>query len=111
MASWCLALARLLLVSSLALEAAATRLRAAGGERQPGGITVNGYEYGDREANVRTNDVSDYSVHQFLVADDARDGPSSSSDDTNVAAKERRARAVASQDHFNSENTPAAEDD
>jgi hypothetical protein len=81
------------------------------GKRQPGGMVVNGYEYGDHEANVRNEDVSDYSVHQFLVADAARDRPTSSSDDTNAAAKLRRARAVASQDHFNSEFTPSHEDD
>merc|ERR1719333_1568171 len=71
----------------------------------------DGYEYGDREANARNEDSSDYSVHQFLAVDDARDGPSSSGDDSDAAAEVRRSRELAAQDHFNSENTLAADDD
>merc|ERR1740121_84454 len=71
----------------------------------------DGYEYGDREMNARNEDSADYSVHQFLATDDARDGPVSTGDDADAAAEVRRSRELASQDHFNSENTPAAEDD
>jgi hypothetical protein len=71
----------------------------------------DGYEYGDREMNARNEDSADYSVHQFLATDDARDGPVSTGDDADAAAEVRRSRELASQDHFNSENTPAADDD
>merc|ERR1719326_594287 len=77
----------------------------------PGDDWSDGYEYGDRESNARNEDSSDYSVHQFLATDDARDGPSSSGDDSDAAAEVRRSRELAAQDHFNSENTPAADDD
>merc|ERR1712151_884935 len=80
-------------------------------KQMPGDDYGDGYEYGDREANARNEDSADYSVHQFLVNDDARDGPASDGDDGDVAAKVRRSRELASQDHFNSENTPAANDD
>merc|ERR1740127_421844 len=41
----------------------------------------DGYEYGDREFHARDADSSDYSVHQFLTADDGRDGTKSDDDD------------------------------
>ncbi|CAK0794445.1 unnamed protein product, partial [Prorocentrum cordatum] len=182
MASWCSATPRLLLLASLALESAGTRLRSAGSSSEslwynldgyvygdgasklskptvfltaddargdsaadlalaaseasrsktragqesfaqlghkahksrrqmPGDDYGDGYEYGDREMNARNEDSADYSVHQFLANDDARDGPVSTGDDSDAAAEVRRSRELASQDHFNSENTPAADDD
>merc|ERR1719486_713236 len=80
-------------------------------KQDPDDDNDDGYEYGDREMNARNEDSSDYSVHQFLAVDDARDGPSSSGDDGDAAAEVRRSREMAAQDHFNSENTPAADDD
>merc|ERR1740121_273043 len=79
--------------------------------QMPGEDYGDGYEYGDREMNARNEDSADYSVHQFLANDDARDGPVSTGDDADAAAEVRRSRELASQDHFNSENTPAADDD
>merc|ERR1719296_578944 len=78
----------------------------------PGVETGDGYEYGDREANARNEDSSDYSVHQFIAVDDARDGPQSTGDDAaDAKAAIRRSTELASDDHFNSENTPSTDDD
>merc|ERR1719201_2188921 len=67
----------------------------------------DGYEYGDREFHARDADSSDYSVHQFLTADDGRDGTKSDDDDQGFVM--RRERALAKEDHFNSEETPSTD--
>jgi len=63
------------------------------------------FEYGDKEMAVSQGDQSDFSLHQFLENDDGRQGSSTSDDDSGNAeiAKER---ALAADDHFDSEDTP-----
>jgi len=67
------------------------------------------FEYGDKEMAVSQGDQSDFSLHQFLVQDDGRDGSPTSDDDSGNAqiAKEH---ALAADDHFNSEDTPDTTD-
>jgi len=67
------------------------------------------FEYGDKEMAVSRADQSDFSLHQFLETDDGRQGSSTSDDDTGNAeiAKER---ALATDDHFDSEDTPDTTD-
>merc|ERR1719387_1983202 len=67
----------------------------------------DGFEYGDREFHARDADSSDYSVHQFLTADDGRDG--TKTDDDDQAFVMRRSQALAKEDHFNSEETPSTD--
>mmetsp|Transcript_122744 Transcript_122744/g.274018 ORF Transcript_122744/g.274018 Transcript_122744/m.274018 type:complete len:138 (+) Transcript_122744:112-525(+) len=65
------------------------------------------YEYGDREANARNADSSDFSVHQFLERDDGRDGSDNSGDaDGGAAAEMARSKALAAEDKFDTEDTP-----
>jgi hypothetical protein len=65
------------------------------------------FEHGDMEANARNEDPSDYSVHQFLAHDDGREGSDDSSDsDDGAAAEIAKNKAMAKQDHFDSEDTP-----
>merc|ERR1719313_689854 len=59
-------------------------------------------EHGEESA-ARDDDPSDYSVQQFLGAEDAREG-SGDSDDGAAAAVARR-QALKNDDHFNSEDT------
>merc|ERR1719394_184674 len=58
---------------------------------------------------VSRGDQSDFSLHQFLEQDDGRQGSSTSDDDSGDAeiAKER---ALAADDHFDSEDTPDTTD-
>jgi len=67
------------------------------------------FEYGDKEMAVSQGDQSDFSLHQFLENDDGRQGSSTSDDDSGDAqiAKER---ALAADDHFDSEDTPDTTD-
>lgn len=67
----------------------------------------DGFEYGDREFHARDADSSDYSVHQFLTADDGRDGTKTDDDDQGFVM--RRSQALAKEDHFNSEETPSTD--
>merc|ERR1719468_1201915 len=69
----------------------------------------DGFEYGDKERAVSQGDQSDFSLHQFLENDDGRQGSSTSDDDSGNAeiAKER---ALAADDHFDSEDTPDTTD-
>merc|ERR1711865_1082719 len=65
------------------------------------------FEHGDMEANARAEDPSDYSVHQFLAHDDGREGSDDSGDsDDGAAAEMAKNKAMAKQDHFDSEDTP-----
>jgi hypothetical protein len=66
------------------------------------------YEYGDTSVHARDADSSDYSVHQFLSADEGRDPPKARGDDDQATAM-RRAQALAKADHFGSEDTPSTE--
>merc|ERR1719336_2522225 len=71
------------------------------GARQPDpDDEQDGYEYGDREIEVSHADGSDFSIHQFLVSDDARDG---NSGDESAGQEMARSKAMAADDHFNSE--------
>jgi len=88
----------------------ASRHAAAGGRKKqsPGG-DGDEYEYGDRESEVSHSDAADFSVHQFLVDDDARDAaPSTDSESTQESMA--RSKAMAADDHFNSEDTPDSSD-
>jgi len=68
------------------------------------------FEHGDMEANARAEDPSDYSVHQFLAHDDGREGSDASGDSDDGAAEEiARNKAMAAEDHFDSEDTPDAD--
>merc|ERR1719171_2685983 len=70
------------------------------------------FEHGDAMANSRHVDPSDYSVHQFLAADDARgisgsDEENGNADgDDGAAAEVARNQAEAKNDDFGSEDTP-----
>merc|ERR1719324_183407 len=72
------------------------------------------FEHGDAIANSRHVDPSDYSVHQFLAADDARgvkgsdeETASGGEDDDDGAADEvERSQAEAQEDDFGSQDTP-----
>merc|ERR1719373_485301 len=70
---------------------------------------MDGMEYGDREAHARDADSSDYSAEQFLRVDDARDGMSKTAN-MDAATEARRQAALASEDHFGSEDTPSTDD-
>eukprot|EP00413_Alexandrium_margalefii_P024331 CAMPEP_0204569482 /NCGR_PEP_ID=MMETSP0661-20131031/37761_1 /ASSEMBLY_ACC=CAM_ASM_000606 /TAXON_ID=109239 /ORGANISM="Alexandrium margalefi, Strain AMGDE01CS-322" /LENGTH=230 /DNA_ID=CAMNT_0051577585 /DNA_START=62 /DNA_END=754 /DNA_ORIENTATION=- len=99
------------LLALFALAAAARRpatLRGLTSLAQRGREPGDEFEYGDREAQVSHGDASDFSVHQFLVDDDARDGASSTDGDAGLEAA--RSRAQAADDHFNSEDTPDSSD-
>merc|ERR1719215_896517 len=54
---------------------------------------------------VSRGDQSDFSLHQFLENDDARQGSSVSEDDTGNAEIVKE-HALAADDHFDSEDTP-----
>merc|ERR1719410_1477332 len=69
----------------------------------------DGFEYGDKEMAVSQGDSSDFSIHQFLTQDDGREGSPVSDDDTGNA-EILRSKAVAADDHFNSEDTPDTSD-
>jgi len=73
--------------------------------RQNPADVSDAYEYGDREMAVSQGDTSDFSVHQFLDKDDGREGTSTDSDDS-VEIEMARSKALATDDHFNSEETP-----
>merc|ERR1719272_1527458 len=65
------------------------------------------FEHGDMEANARAEEPSDYSVHQFLAHDDGREGSDSSGDsDDGAAAEMAKNKALATEEHFDSEDTP-----
>merc|ERR1719160_2274698 len=71
------------------------------------------FEYGDANHN-HDADPSDFSMHQYLVADDARgvkgaeseDVPADDNDDDGASAEVERSQAEAGDDDFNSEDTP-----
>ena len=68
------------------------------------------FEHGDLEANARAEDPSGYSVHQFLAHDDGREGSDDSGDaDDGAAAEIAKNKALAKEDHFDSEDTPDEE--
>jgi len=76
-------------------------------DRQPMDDDGDDFEHGDMEANARAEDPSDYSVHQFLAHDDGREGSDDSGDsDDGAAAEIAKNKALAKQDHFDSEDTP-----
>jgi len=58
---------------------------------------------------VSQADAADFSVHQFLTNDDARD-VHSSVDGGDAREDAARVRAEAADDHFNSEDTPDSTD-
>merc|ERR1719264_1700026 len=58
---------------------------------------------------VSQGDQSDFSLHQFLETDDGRQG-SSTSDDDSGNAEIVKERALAADDHFDSEDTPDTTD-
>merc|ERR1719215_873395 len=58
---------------------------------------------------VSRGDQSDFSLHQFLENDDARQGSSVSEDDTGNAEIVKE-HALAADDHFDSEDTPDTTD-
>merc|ERR1719188_358866 len=69
----------------------------------------DGYEHGDREAHARDADSSDFSAEQFLRADDGRD-PMSRTAQMDAATMSRRQAVLARDNHFGSEDTPAADE-
>merc|ERR1719461_1564739 len=58
---------------------------------------------------VSQGDSSDFALHQFMEQDDGREGSSTSNDDTGNAEIAKQ-RAMAADDHFNSEDTPDTTD-
>jgi len=66
------------------------------------------FEYGDLEASAEDEDGSDYSVHQFIAKDEARD-PMGSDDSEADAAKNDadRSRILSSEETFDSEDEPS----
>jgi len=67
--------------------------------------SLGDYEYGDRESAVSQGDSSDFSLHQFLTEDDGRVGTSTNNDDSGEAEM-AKSKALAADDHFDSEDTP-----
>merc|ERR1719511_286568 len=64
-------------------------------------------EHGDLENAVHDEDFNDYSVHQFLVRDDAREGSASSDDGAQGRATQMaKARAEEGRGSFDALNTP-----
>merc|ERR1719189_2078824 len=64
-------------------------------------------EHGDLENAVHNEDFNDYSVHQFLVRDDAREGSASSDDGAQGRATQMaKARAEEGRGSFDALNTP-----
>uniref|UniRef100_A0A7S4RSV5 Uncharacterized protein n=1 Tax=Alexandrium monilatum TaxID=311494 RepID=A0A7S4RSV5_9DINO len=80
----------------------ASKRRSAHKKQMPDEDQEDEFEYGDRESQVTHGDAADFSVHQFLVDDDARNGNT----DDNIATNLARQKAEAADDHFNSEDTP-----
>merc|ERR1740123_2825897 len=77
--------------------------------RQDPDDTSDDFEYGDKEMAVSQGDASDFSLHQFMEQDDGREGSSTSDDDTGNAEIAKQ-RALAADDHFESEDTPDTTD-
>jgi len=91
-------------VASLAVLASSKTLRGKTVSQQDPG-TSDEYEYGDREMAVNQGDSSDFSVHQFFTKNDGRQGTPTNSDDSGDTEM-ARSKALAADDHFNSEETP-----
>lgn len=67
----------------------------------------DGYEYGDMEASAGETDNTDYSVHQFLAKDEARDPMGSDDNEDDVAQNEADRSKILSKQTFDSEDEPA----
>lgn len=66
------------------------------------------YEYGDTEAAAADADSSDYSVHQFISKDEARDAMGSDDSEADAAANDAQRSVVLSKEEpFNSEEEPS----
>ena len=65
------------------------------------------YEYGDLEAHAMDANTADYSIHQFIAPDEARD-PMGSDDTEEDAAHNDAARSkILSRETFDSEDVPS----
>jgi len=92
-----LILQRLLLIASLA-----KKIRKLPLDDDENGPEV---EYGDKKLPACGADSSDFSIHQFLAAEDGRDGPKSTDVEDQGFAM-RRSQTLAEEDLFNSEKLP-----
>ena len=66
------------------------------------------FKYDDNELHARDADSSDYSIHQFPVADDGRDGPKST-DHEDQGFTMRRSQALPKGGHFGCEGAPSTD--
>jgi len=69
----------------------------------------DGYEYGDMEASAGETDDTDYSVHQFLAKDEARDPMGSDDNEEDAAQNDADRSKILSKETFDSEDEPAAD--
>jgi len=67
----------------------------------------DGMEYGDQEAAAGETDTTDYSVHQFLAKDEARDPMGSDDDEDDAAQNDADRSRILSKETFDSEDSPA----
>jgi len=65
-------------------------------------------EYGDLEASSEDADTSDYSVHQFIAKDEARDPMGSDDSEADAAENDaERSKILSTEDTFDSEDEPS----
>ena len=65
------------------------------------------YEYGDVETHAIDVDTSDFSPHQFIAPDEARDAMGSDDNEQNAASKDAARAKILSPEVFDSENVPS----
>merc|ERR1712194_968579 len=82
-----------------------------GGDDDDGDMEDEGeMEYGDLEAASEDADTSDYSVHQFIAKDEARDPMGSDDNEADAAQNDaERSQILSSEDTFDSEDEPSAD--
>merc|ERR1712194_711233 len=82
-----------------------------GGDDDDGDMEDEGeMEYGDLEAASEDADTSDYSVHQFIAKDEARDPMGSDDNEADAAQNDsERSQILSSEDPFDSEDEPSTD--
>merc|ERR1719240_2208936 len=66
------------------------------------------YEYGDVEAHAGEEDGSDYSIHQFIAKDEARDPEGSDDSEADAASMDAQRSAIEAREApFDSEDEPS----
>merc|ERR1719460_2666521 len=65
------------------------------------------YEYGDLEAHAMDANTADYSIHQFIAPDEARDPMGSDDTEADAAHNDAARSKILSHETFDSEDTPS----